>query len=186
MSAAQEFIPSYITPQPGEVDSLDRIFDALDSAIDALSTETNLHLEMFGDPEAACQLLLRTRDTRKRLQELEAAVEATAAQRMTGKELRWGDFVAERRGGWRRVSWRHDDVAWRLIADIAVDARTGEVSEDLAAAVSAARDRIVNAASISGWRVTQLRPAGIDPDDYSESIESRRTVEVRRNVEGDK
>lgn len=173
-------VTDYQTPQPGENESLDILFSLLARTTKALGEETTLHLDMFTDPEAAVILLLRLREARKELQTLEAAVEATSAERMTGKELRFPGYVAERRGGWRRVSWQHDALAWRLIEDIAVDQRTGEVSEDIAAAVAVCRDRILNAASIGSWRTTQLKPLGIDPDDFSESIQSRRTVEVRR------
>lgn len=181
MSAA----PEYVIPQPGEQDSLDTAFADLQRVTSRLSEDVPLHLDSHDDVESALLLLHALRGARQALASVEAFVEAEAADRMPAREYRWSGYVAERKGGQDRKNWRHDDVAWAVVRPLVVNETTGEVDQDRAQLVGAVRDRLLNCAQVSGWRVNQLRPLGIEPGDYCETSTGRRTVHVRLDVEDD-
>jgi len=178
MTAASD----YDIPQPGEAVSLEADFDDIGRAITRLSEDVPAHLDLFDSAEAACMLLFDLRETRKRLADLEAYVEAEAARRMPGPELRFEGFVAERKGGQDRRQWRHDELAWAVLRPLVVDSN-GEVDESAAELVGMVRDRLLECAQVSGWRLTKLKPLGIEPSDYCETTTGRRTVHVRPDLE---
>ena len=170
--------PDYDIPSPGDPMALERDFDEIGRLITRMGEDVPAHLDVFDTAEAACALLFDLRETRKRLADLEAYAEAEAARRMPGKVLRFEGFVAERKGGVDRRNWRHDEVAWAVCLPLLADAN-GEVDEAAADLVGQVRDRLINCAQISGWRINQLRPLGIEPADYCETTTGRRTVHVR-------
>jgi hypothetical protein len=178
MSAA----PEYDVPAPGDPLALERDFDEIGHLITRMGEDVPAHLDVFDTAEAACALLFDLRETRKRLADLEAYVEAQAAGRMLGKVLRFEGFVAERKGGQDRRNWRHDEIAWAVCHPLIVDAN-GEVDDSAAELVGMVRDRLINCAQISGWRINQLRPLGIEPADYCETTTGRRTVHVRPDTD---
>lgn len=175
--------PDYAIPQPGEVVSLEAAFIDLARVTARFSEDVPLYLDSNDSPEAALLLLHDLREARKALASIEAFVEAEASDRMPRREFRWSGFVAELKGGQDRKAWRHDDVAWAIVHPLTVDPMTGEVDRAAAELVGKARDALINCAQITGWRVTQLRPLGIDPSNYCETTTGRRTVHVRRDVD---
>lgn len=171
----------YSSPDPGDPLALEEDFAQLARLLDRLNEDSGARLAQADDDLAALELLFDLRESRKKLAEIEAAVEATAAQRMGRQRVEWPGFIAERKGGLDRKHWRNDDVAWAVIKPLAVDAN-GEYDDAAVSLISQARDRLVNCAQITGWRVTQLRPLGIDPEQYCEVTTGRRTVMVSRAV----
>lgn len=178
-----EFVPSYVTPQPGEVDSLARILEALGSATKALSEEVLLHLEQNDDAAAAALLLLDLREALDPLKDLVAAVEATAAQRMPGKTLDVPGYVIERKGGTTNHKWDDSAVAYAVLQRLAVDS-TGTLDDSALDLLTEARDELLKVASVSYWRINALKEAGItDPYQWRTSEKGRYTVHVARAVE---
>lgn len=178
-------VPAYSTPQPGDPDTVAIDLAALIATVSRLSDDVPAHLDADTTAEAACELLFQLRTERQRLQTVEAFVEAEAADRMPGKELRWDGYVAERRGGTAKPgNWRHDDVAWVLCREAAVDPATGELDEGALQVVDRVRSLLLNAARPE-WRTTVLRQHGIDPYDYAERVPSRRTVTIREDTDED-
>lgn len=174
--------PDYDAPSPGDPMALEHDFDEIGRLITRMGEDVPAHLDVFDTAEAACALLFDLRETRKRLADIEAYVEAEAARRMPGKVLRFEGFVAERKGGQDRRNWRHGDVAWAVLHPLIVDSN-GEVDEAAAELVGQVRDRLIECAQITGWRINQLRPLGIEPADYCETATGRRTVHVRPDTD---
>lgn len=179
MSAA----PDYSTPDPGDPVALERDFADLGGLLVRLNEDSMHRLDQADDDLAALELLFDLREARQKLAEIEASVEAVAAQRMAAPKVEWPGFVAERKGGADRKSWEHDRLAWAVVHPLCVDVN-GETDDTAAALVAQVRDRLLNCAAVSYWRVTQLRQLGLNPSDYCSTTTGRRTVHVQRVVAG--
>lgn len=140
-------------------------------------------LDVDTRPEPAVELLATVRGLRKGLADLEAWLEGECVTRLHYGQQRLGEYVAEVRGGKDRREWRHDDLAWAVVRDVCVDTSTGEIVPEARQIVDEVRSRLLNCAQISGWRVLQLRPLGIEADDYCTCTPGRRTVQVTPAVD---
>lgn len=167
--------------EPGDPYSLEQDFADLSRLTAKLTADITARLAQDPDTESACLLLLDLREARKALHDLEATVEAEAAQRHRGRELRFEGYVAEFRGGRRPADWQLGELTWRLIQPWAVDQQTGEVDPITAVKLDAVRERLLEAYAVTP-RTTKLREFGIDPDEFCTYVDSRRTVTVRRDV----
>lgn len=166
----------------GALDDLSLTLNQLAAAVAALSDDVPAALDVDDSSEAVVRLLADLREQRKALAEIEAYVEACAVKRLAYGQQRVGEYVAEVRGGKDRKAWQHDRLAFAACQDLAVD-DMGVVVPEVAQIVGQVRDRLLNCAQISGWRVLQLRPLGIDVEAYCESVPGRRTVQVTPAVE---
>lgn len=171
------FVPEFVMPEPGEQGSLDALFAALAACADALAKEVGLHLEMFPDPEAAILLYDRIIREIAPLRDLAAAVETAAVASMPRSKMQVGDLAVERTSGNKRTNWQHDRLAWAVVQDLAVDAN-GELDDAAVELIGMCRDRLINAAGISYWRVNQLLPLGVNPDDYCEKVPQARHLKI--------
>lgn len=174
MSAA----PDYIAPDPGP---LEHALAVTESCLSDLSTLVPEHLDEAGD-DAAVLLLSQLRGHRKRLAEIEAFAEAAVSRRLgKGKHTAAG-FQVEVRGGGSWKEWRHDELAWQICRDVAVDPDTGEVVPEVVQIVDEVRSRLRNCARPS-WRLTQLATYNIDPSDFATYERGRHTVTITEAVD---
>lgn len=172
------FVPDFVLPQPGETDSLNRLFAAIGEATRNLNEEALFHLEQNEDAAAAALLLHSIREARKELALVEAAVEATAASRMQGKTIAVPGFLIERKGGTTNHKWDDEKVAWDVLVQLAKDGN-GEIDDAAADLLGKARDDLLACCSISYWRINDLKAHGIeDPYVYRTSEKGRYTVVV--------
>lgn len=166
-------LPDYTTPEPTVVESaLTFLTNLLTDLGEAVPTDLD-----GMDADAAVQLLADLRERRMKLAEIEAFTETHVARALHHGKHTVAGFQVEIRGGASWKDWRHDDVAWQLCRDIAVDPDTGEVNADVTPIIDMVRSRLLNAARPE-WRTTVLRQHGIDPADYSTRTPSRRTVQL--------
>lgn len=162
-------------PQPF---ALEDDFRTLNDAVTRLSEDIPTRLDATaGDLEAAVLLLADLREARKRLAQVEAYTEAETVRRMRRRNAEVSGFLVERKGGTKRTDWQHDRLAWAVVRDLAVDG-AGVVDDAALDLIGKVRDRLVNAAGITYWRSTQLRPLGIDPGDYSTAERGRYTIHL--------
>lgn len=164
------------------LDVLGHTLNQLAAAVSDLSDDVPAALDVDDSTDAVVRLLADLREQRKALAAIEAYVESAAVKRLKYGQQQVGDFIAEVRGGKDRRNWQHDDVAFAVCRDLATDDQ-GVVIPDMAQVIDLVRSRIMNCAQVSGWRVTQLRPLGLDPDDFSESVPGRKTVTVTPAIE---
>jgi hypothetical protein len=167
------------------LDDLGATLTDLAEAVARLSDDVPAALDVDDSSEAVVRLLADLREQRKQLAEMEAYVEAAAVKRLKYGQQQVGDFIAEVKGGKDRKAWRHDDLAWAVCRPLAVNENTGEVVTEIAEIIDQVRSRLLNCAAVSYWRTTQLKPLGINPDDYSESTPGRRTVTVTSAIEAE-
>lgn len=158
MSAA----PEYVTPDPTPVEAS---LAFLSCTLADLEVDVPAMLDDCTDDEAV-RLLADLRERRLKLAEVESYVETQVSRRLgKGKHKAAGWQVQVHSDG-RWTDWRHDDVAWKVCRDIAVDPATGEVVPEVAQIVDEVRSRILNCARPS-WRLTPLRDLGLDPSDFA-------------------
>jgi hypothetical protein len=157
--------------------------DVLTTLTDTVRLLGEALLAFDGTPVELCDLLGRIRTQRQTLAESESLVERDAARAMrtAGIDvLEWEGGTAERRGGKDRKEWDHDAVTSAvtraIIPPLAVD-QNGEVDEDLAGLLHQAVEQYA-ATNRPSWRVTALKPLGVDPDDYCHAVPGRATVQV--------
>lgn len=162
---------------PGEPASVEFDFIELTHALKMLSDDVPLVLENDDDPEPAVLLLNDLRTARMQLQEIENYAQIEAIKRLKYGRNEVAGFIAEVRGGKDRKEWRTDELAWECVREFTVNKTSGEIDEADAALVGLVRDRLVNCARME-WRTTQLRPLGINPDDWSTSTPGRRTLSL--------
>lgn len=162
-------------PSPEEVAAT--LHDALAdiaAATAVLGDMVPAYLELTDNPTSA--LLLQTmRGLRQQLAGVEAFTEADVAGRFGKGKHNIPGWLLEVRGGSKWTDWRHDDLAWRLLQDLAVDPVTGELDEVRRQVLDAARSRLLNCARTE-WRLTQLGNYDIAPSDYAKWEPTRRTV----------
>lgn len=173
----------YTSPDPGDPTALEADFRELARVLDRLNEDSGARLEHADDDLAALELLFDLREALGKLRDITAAVEATAAQRMRGPVTAWPGFIAERKGGTTNHKWDDKEVAWSLLLPLATDSN-GEVDDSAADMIAQVRDRILDCASISYWRVGALKTAGVpDPYRFRTSEKGRYTVHVKRAAE---
>jgi hypothetical protein len=114
--------------------------------------------------EKTAPVLARLRGQRLRLAQVEAMLERSLAHELgTGQHSPAG-IPVKVHGGWVRTDWQHRDIA-RLLAEAAlVDEVTGELDPKLLAVVMPAVYRVIEAGRMD-WRVTDLKEAGLNPDE---------------------
>lgn len=116
---------------------------------------------------------------RRRLKETYETLEDLITQRVK-EELTLGNGATiEVKGGAPRKGWNHQGLTEevsRRIVDSAFDFDTGEMKISL---YDLAKE-ILRYAAPSYWRVGQLGEIGIDPDQYCEKGEYRKSVVIRR------
>jgi hypothetical protein len=127
-------------------------------------------------------LLGIVRDHRKNLADIESLLETRAAKAMTGDVMEWTGGTAERRWGKDRKEWKHDAltsaVTAAIVPPLAVDPN-GEVDTVLAELLHEAISAYA-ATNRPSWRVTAVKPLGIDPDEFCTSSPGRPSVTVTR------
>lgn len=129
----------------------------------------------------ALDALATVRKARQDLAQIEATIEARAAQLMSGNTVEWPGGVAERRFGKDRKEWQHDElvrqVANLVALDAATDKQSGETDDMLAALI---QDAVAQFAATHrpDWRVTVLKKLGIDPDEFCHAIPGRTTIQI--------
>lgn len=169
----------------GALNTLAQTLLALSSSISDLADDVPAALDVDDSTTAVVELLHDLREERKRLAEMEAYVEACAVKRLKYGQQQVGDFIAEVKGGKDRKAWRHDDLAWAVCRPLAVNEDTGEVVTEIAEIIDQVRSRLLNCAAVSYWRTTQLKPLGINPDDFCESAAGRKTVTVTPAIDAE-
>lgn len=167
----------------GAVDALDFTLADLRHYINRLSDEVPVALDFDDTTETVVRLLHDLRTQRKALAEIEAFVEAAAVKRLPWGKSQIGDLLVDVKGGTDRKVWEHDRLAWEVCQSIAVD-DNGEVVPEIAQIINQARSRILNCASVAYWRTNQLRPLGIDPDNFCQKVPGRRTVALTPAIDG--
>lgn len=134
-----------------------------------------------GSEVTLLDLLGQVRRERQHLHQLESTLELRAAKAMTRDLVEWDGGTAERRWGKDRKEWKHDDlvraVTAAIVPPLAVDPATGEVDRDLAALLHQAVEQYA-ATNRPSWRVTAVKPLGIDPDEFCHAVAGRPSVAV--------
>ena len=126
-------------------------------------------VDVYKNEPAALTAILRTlREAITFLKDSYQVVEDALVEAMPSKEMEIpGIGVIQRRSGTARKSWDHQAL-WRDVTQVLLSDSEGP--EDFVA-----RLRTVVTPS---WKVTGLRPLGIDPDEYCEVSYGRRTVQL--------
>lgn len=153
---------------------LDKLVDGTIIAADELNENLDTGLgQLDRDWETAASQLARLRHARQLLSTLENAYERFIGEHAPfgATELLGVGLVTVRRGSDRK-QWDHDGLS-RAVIDAHVIANEG-VSPD----PFDVRDWLMDAAAISYWRTTKLKPLGIDVDDYCHKERGRLTVQI--------
>jgi hypothetical protein len=155
--------------------------DSLTALLTGVSGIDAALLDFDGNNLEVLDLLGTVREARKRLAGIESLVENKAVKLMTDNIMEWPGGVAERRFGKDRKEWDHDGlsraVIQAIVPGLATDRFTGELDTDLSALLV---DGIGQYAATNrpSWRVTAVKPLGIDSDEYCHAVKGRATVEV--------
>lgn len=152
----------------------------LNSAVDDVILAADVLEDV--DSEQAGTALAWLRTERKRLADVEAAVESLCVRTMEQtdewqRDLSNGHRIV-RHGGKKRKAWRHDDL-FAVVLDRARSQRianpeTGDVESEGEAALRLVKD----AASVNYWRVGVLKGWGLAVDEFCTVEKGRATVEV--------
>jgi hypothetical protein len=165
----------------GGVESTDDLGEGLHSLEGAVATIDRAILTFDGSDVEVLDLLGRLRAQRQYLAQIESLVEGRAVRAMAQDVVVWDGGTAERRWGKTRKEWKHDDlvraVAVRITEQHAVDTTTGTLDEALSHTLLEALTEFA-ATHRPDWRVTAVRPLGIDPDEFCTSVPGRATVQV--------
>ena len=145
----------------------------------------DLSKTLVGYPHAdlggTLSLLRQVRASRVELAEIEAIIEAKAAQLMTDDTYEAPNLYARRRGGASRKAWDNDRLTGRvthhIATNVALDTTTGEVDDDLAHRITEAAEQLWATARPS-WRTGALKKLGVAFDDCCTTEYGRRTVQV--------
>lgn len=164
---------------------LERVFAAAEDAATLVRSIDKLLLMVAEDDdegrdlgEALFSLLLLKEQIKTTYGTLEELITERVHEGLT---LQNGALL-EVKGGAPRKSWDHDRLAQevaRRIVDSAFDMDTGELRMSFHDMVTA----MLRYAAPSYWRVTQLAELGIDPDQYCEKGEYKKSVVVRKGSE---
>ena len=136
------------------------------------------------DMKASLEGLAHAKQIRRTAAALERTFEEAALAEMfhTDQAIHIGDgYTAVMRNGKARKGWRHDQVMAALI-DTAVEQMHGKypyVPEKLLASIVTEAMWRVHKAGRVEWRSTDLRAAGVDPDEFSTSTEDAPTIDLR-------
>lgn len=160
--------------------------DALLHLVDSVAVLDKAVGGFDGNEVELLDLLGQVRRERQHLAEIESLLERDAARVMTQDVVEWTGGTAERRWGKDRKEWQHDDLARAVTAAIvpplAVNPATGEVDGDLAALLHTAVEQYA-ATNRPSWRVTAVKPLGIDPDEFCHAVPGRPSVAVHLSDE---
>lgn len=167
-----------LVPGSGGEPDLAEVMHHLTEGVQGLD-RTLLHFD--GSDIEVLDLLGHVRVLRQQLAQTESLLETRAARAMEQDRVEWPGGTAERRWGKDRKEWQHDElsraVTAAIIPPLAVNPATGEVDTDLAALLHQAVEQYA-ATNRPAWRVTAVKPLGIDPDEFCSAIPGRATVQV--------
>lgn len=179
MTAAPEFTPEEPSPEDVSATVHDALAD-IAAATAVLSDMVPAYLQLQ-DTENGTFLLQTLRELRQMVASVESFTETDLVHRLPYGKSRVPGFIVEVRGGKDRKTWEDDKLAFAVTRDLTIDA-DGVVDEDGRQTVNAVISRILNCAAISYWRTQQLRPLGIDPDEFCEAVKGRKTVAITPDV----
>jgi hypothetical protein len=168
--------PDY-TCEPTAVDSA---LAFLDQTLAELSSGAPAVLD-GADADAAVRLLASLRLHRQALASIEAYAETAVGRLLNKGQHKVAGYQVTVHSAGRWTEWRHDDVAFAVCRDIAVDPASGEVVPEVMQIINQVRSRLMNCARPE-WRLTQLANAGVDPGDYAKWVKGRRTVQLIEDV----
>lgn len=183
MSAeAVEFLPDCDPPEyEMPTDRVSEALDLIHAATEMLNNETAAFLEDTTDPAAAALLFDRIQQHRKGLQQVEASVEAAAAQRMTSRKIAVPGWVIEKKGGSTNHRWDDAAAAWSVLLPLATVPDTGEVDDAAAELLGKARDQLLQCAHVDYWRIEAMKDAGeTNPYRFRTSEKGRYTIRVTK------
>lgn len=169
MSAAPEY-------QPSEPTATESGLVFLGQTLAELSESVPTTLDT-ADAATAVRLLADLRLHRQALASIEAFTEAAVARLLDKGTHAVAGFQVTVHSAGRWTDWRHDDVAFAVCRDIAVDPATGEVIPEVVQIIDQVRSRLLNC-SRPTWRLTQLANVGVDPGNYAKWSKGRRTVQL--------
>lgn len=144
----------------------------LTAVADGLDTIRTAEIETL-DHEDAVRLLVALTTVRKQMQALEDAVTLRVA-RLAPKDpvtIPGVGVVTVRAGGARRA-WHTHDLTRDIIA-ARLEKAGGEIPDPFTAAAW-----VMECANIGYFRTTALKDLGLDPDDYSERVTGRPSVQI--------
>lgn len=173
--------PVMISGSGGEPEVEYDLGDALLHLVTSVDVLSRALAGFDGSDVETLDLLGQVRQQRQALAQIESVLETAAARLMTQDLVTWGGGSAERRWGKDRKEWKNDDltraVVQAIVPPLAVDPTTGEVDSDLAALLHQAVEQYA-ATNRPSWRVTAVKPLGIDPDEFCHAVPGRATVQV--------
>lgn len=173
--------PVLISGRDGEHQGDYDLSDALLHLVTSVQVLDRALGDFDGSDLECLDLLGHIRQQRQELARIESVLENQAVRLMTQDQVEWPGGSAERRWGKDRKEWKHDDlvraVTAAIIPPLAVNPATGEVDSDLAALLHQAVEQYA-ATNRPSWRVTAVKPLGIDPDEYCSAVPGRATVQV--------
>lgn len=127
-----------------------------------------------GSLDEVLAALFVVRGLRQKWQQLESALETEATQTARELHVKEGEVAGiggfQVRTGRDRNQWDHHNLAAEVTRKHLEQSGGSFEPSELVSAILAA-------AQVSGWRVTVLRPLGIEPDDYCKSVAGRSTVQ---------
>lgn len=175
-------VPALISGTGGELPPVEYdLGDALLHLTESVDVLGRALLDFDGSDVETLDLLGQVRLQRQALAQIEAVLETTAVRLMTQDVVTWDGGTAERRWGKDRKEWKHDDLAravtGRIVEQLAVDPTSGVFDGDLAAVLHQAVEQYA-ATNRPSWRVTAVKPLGIDPDEFCVAVPGRATVQV--------
>lgn len=154
--------------------------DALRAAIHAADVQRT-ELAEDGDYETLVHGLAQLLPLRRDLSDLLRAVEDDIARLMPSKTVEVeGVGVVERRKGTDRKKWDWDSLLPLLIRLWVDPDGTGEMpaAPEVVERMKALITDVVGTTPSKGPKVTPLRAAGVDPDEYCESSPGRVSVQI--------
>lgn len=169
--------PDFQTPDPSELETA-LAFLTLTLAEFSESIPTYLDGQ---DDNGAVRLLADLRQRLGALKDLEAYVATDVAKRLGKGEHKVAGWQVKVHSAGRWTDWRHDDVAFAVCRDLAVDPDTGNIVPEVVQIVDQVRSRLLNCARTE-WRLTQLAKVGVDPGDYAKWTKGHSTVQLVEDV----
>lgn len=132
------------------------------AGLDALGSD----LAESEDPATIAQAIAQARELIRQIREFSAGLEIRYAE-IAPKHLEVaGVGQVTVKHAVRRTQWDHPEILKRVVAlardEQMIDPDTGEVLEDPFSAAA----RVLSECASFSWKVTALRPRGIDPDEH--------------------
>jgi hypothetical protein len=138
-----------------------------------------------GDLDNLARGLVQLKTLLGDLRQLSQAVEDDVARLMPAKRVEVeGVGAIEKRKGTDRKSWQWDDLLPVLVRLYLDPELTGELpsSSEAVERMRALITEVIGVTPSKGPRLTPLRAAGIDPDEYAETSPGRTTVQIHDDL----